>query len=321
MTKLIKTKPEDLLNLQNGDYAHFVEDGIAINDVKTFEPRHHINEIHKTSNIKNTRIVLNVVFSTVVFAIAIITGFYPLSLLLFLSLYDLRSVQHINMPINKSHFIPYKNINEVKMIKGMLWFNYAHIIIVDDLGKKSLKKLKLYDSKSGWDRAVVLFNRIGKLNLKQEPVKDISNLKRITVGNGIEYAIDNDTLLLIENGKYNKQREDPFKYFRFVALTGVLVTLGAAFTKIKKIIEDYEYEMVHYIVVVVFLLLTLIPLKFVRKTKPTHLKRSDVKSFKITEKHFIIFIKGWKGFSLKVKHDLKYFNKEGIKELKTYLSV
>ena len=29
MTKLIKTKPEDLLNLQNGDYAHFVEDGIA----------------------------------------------------------------------------------------------------------------------------------------------------------------------------------------------------------------------------------------------------------------------------------------------------
>ena len=66
MTNLVKTKPEDLLNLQNGDYAHFVEDGIAINDVKTFEPRHRINEIHKTSNVKNIRIGLNIVFSVVV---------------------------------------------------------------------------------------------------------------------------------------------------------------------------------------------------------------------------------------------------------------
>ena len=321
MTNLIKTKPEDLLNLQNGDYAHFVEDGIAINDVKTFEPRHHINEIHKTSNVKNIRIALNIVFSVAVFVIAYITGFYPLSLLLFLSLYDLRSVKHINLPVNKSNFIPYKNILEIKMIKGMLRFNYAHIIIVDDLGKKSLKKLKLYDSQSGWDRAVVLFDRIGKLNLKQEAVKDISNLNKITVGNGIEYAVDGDTLLLVENGKYNKNREDPFKYFRFVALIGVFATIGAALTKIKKIIEEHEYELVHYVVVLLFLFITLIPLKFVRKTKPTQLKRSDVKRYKITDKHFVIIVRGWKGFSLKVKHDLKYFDKEGINELKTFLSL
>ena len=83
MTKLIKTNPADLLNLQSGDYAHFVKDGIAINDVKTFEPRHHVNEIHKTSNTKKIRIVLNILFSLAIFIAAFTSGFYPLSLLLF----------------------------------------------------------------------------------------------------------------------------------------------------------------------------------------------------------------------------------------------
>ena len=318
MTKLIKTNPADLLNLQSGDYAHFVKDGIAINDVKTFEPRHHVNEIHKTSNTKKIRIVLNILFSLAIFIAAYTSGFYPLSLLLFLSLYDLRSIQRINLPINKSNFIPYKNIEEVKMIKGLLTFNYAHIIIVDDKGQKSLKKLKLYDSQSGWDRAVFLFGKLGKLDLQEEPLKETSHLKKISVGNSMEYAIEEDTLFLLENGKYSKEREDPFKYFRFVALTGVFGTLGAALTKVKKIVEFHEYEVIHFSVVMFFLLLTLIPLGFVRKTKPTQLKKSDVKDFRVTKKHFIIRVRGWKGFTLLIKHDLKYFTKEGIEELKTY---
>ena len=199
VAKLIKTDPKDLLNLQSGDYAHFAKDGIAVNDVKTFEPRHRINEIHKTSNTKTVRIALNIVFSFTVFVCAFLTGFYPLSLLLFLSLYDLRSVQRINLPVNKSNFIPYKNIEEVKMIKGKLGFNYAHIIILDDAGNKSLKKLKLYDSQSGWNRAVFLFTRIGKLNLIEKPTRSIEGLERITVGNGVDYAIEGDQLLILEN--------------------------------------------------------------------------------------------------------------------------
>lgn len=320
MAKLVKTKPEDLLNLQSGDFAHFVAEGIAINDVKTFEPRHQINNIHKTANVRGIRIALNVLFSVVVFTAAIYTGFYPISLLLFLALYDLRSVKRIDLPINKSDYIPYKNILEVKMIKGRLGFNYAHIIIQDDNGNKSLKKLKLYDSQSGWDRAVVLFNRIGKLNLAEKPAKSIEGLERITVGNGVEYAVDGDQLLLIENGKFNEERIDPFKYFRFVALVGVIGTIGAAIAKIVNIIQNYQYGVVDYMVVVFFLLFSLVPLKFVRKTKPTILKKSDVNEFKATNKEFIIKVKGWKGFTLVIKHNLKFFTPEGIERLKQYLS-
>ena len=183
-----------------------------------------------------------------------------------------------------------------------------------------MKKLKLYDSQSGWDRAVVLFNRIGKLNLKEESVKSLEGLDRIAVGNGMEYAFDGDQLLLIENGKFNEERIDPFRYFRFVALVGVMGTIGAAIAKIANIIQYYQYGLVDYTVVVFFLLLSLLPLKFVRKTKPTTFKKSDVKEFKVTNKEFVIKIKGWKGFTLVIKHNLKYFTQEGIQRLKQYLS-
>lgn len=319
MAKLIKTKPEDLLNLQRGDFAHFVSDGIAINDVKTFEPRHRINNIHKTVNNRFFRLFLNAFFSVIIFLSAIYTDFYPISLLLFLSLFDLRSLKTINLPINKSNFIPYQNIEEVKMIKGKLGFNYAHIIIIDEKGNKSLKKLKLYDSQSAWDRAVILFTRIGKLHLVEKPNKSIEGLKRITVGNGIEYAIEGDQLLILENGKFNEDRIDPFKYFRFVALVGVFGTVGASVAKVVIIIKNYQYSFIDYFVVVFFLFLTLIPLSYVRKTKPTIIRKIDVKGFLIKQKHFIIKVKGWNGFTLKVKHNLKYFSEDGINKLKQFL--
>lgn len=318
MAKLIKTKPEDLLNLQSGDFAHFVTDGIAVNDVKTFEPRHRINNIHKTMSIRSLRLFLNAFFSVIIFLSAIYTGFYPLSLLLFWALFDLRSITNINLPINKSDFIPYGNIEEVKMIKGKLGFNYAHIIILDDVGNKSLKKLKLYDSQSGWDRAVFLFTRIGKLNLIEKPIKSIEGLVRVTVGNGVEYAIEGDQLLIVENGKFNEDRIDPFKYFRFVALVGVLGTAGAAAAKVASIVKNYQYYFIDYLVVVFFLFLILIPLSYVRKTKPTIFNKTDVKGYLITKRHLIIKVKGWKGFTLIVKHNLKYFSEDGVDKIKKF---
>ena len=84
--------------------------------------------------------------------------------------------------------------------------------------------------------------------------------------------------------------------------------------------QHHDYNAVSYTVVLIFLLLTLIPFSFIRKTKPTQLKKSKVRGFKITKKKFIIMVKGWDGFILIIKHDLKYFSKEGIEDLKSYLS-
>lgn len=319
MAKLRKTKPEDLLNLQNGDFAHFVEDGIAVNDVKTFEPRHHVSKIHKTRNIRTFRLALNAVLSLAVFAAALISGFYPISLLLFLAMYDLRSIKRLKLPLNLSNFIPYKNIEEVLMEKGRLGFNYALIYIKDDNGKRSVKKLKLYDSQSGWDRAVVLFKKIGKLNDREIPAKDLSNLPRIQVGNGIEYVVEGDQLLLLENGKFKPEREDQFKYFRFVAIIGFIAVLSAAAAKVYMIVTEYQYEIVDYVVVAFFLVMSLVPLSFTRKTRPTYIQKGDILGYKESSGKFLLNIKGWQGFVLKAQFSKKYCLPEEVKKLKTFI--
>ena len=154
--------------------------------------------------------------------------------------------------------------------------------------------------------------------MKEEVAKDFSGLKKITVGNGIEYAVEGDKLFLIENGRYKKEREDPYKYFRFVAIIGVLASLGAAGSKVRMIIENHEYQYVDYLVVVFFIFLANIPFQFVRKTRPTVIHKSEVIGFKIKRKKFKITLKGWKVFSLVVKHDLKFFTPEDIKLLKEF---
>jgi hypothetical protein len=45
-----------------------------------------------------------------------------------------------------------------------------------------------------------------------------------------------------------------------------------------------------------------------------------LRGLKSQKKRFVIRVRGWSGFTLIIKHDLKYFSKEGIRELKSYFS-
>lgn len=320
MAKLIKTQPENLLNLQNGDFAHFIEEGIVINDVKTVEPRHLQNNIHKTTNYRQLRIVLNILGSILILCAALYLGFYPLSLLLFLSLYDLRNLQHSNLPSNQSNFLPYNNIEEVKLEKGKLGLNYALIYLKDAQGKPSVKKLKLYDSKSGWERAVTLFKRIGKLSFSEHPVKDISSLEKITVGNGVEYAIDGDQLLVVENGKFNPEREDPFKYFRFVALIAFAGGITAIIAKVIMMMNEHHYSVIDFCVILLFVGLSYIPFTYLQKSRPTVLNKNKITSTQTKQNKFIIKYAGWNNFPLVIKHNLKYISEEDLIKLKNYIA-
>lgn len=318
MAKLIKTDPKNLINLQSGTYAHFVEDGIAINDVKTYEPRHRVSRINESRNVRGMRLVLNVILSLTIISVAFLSGFYPLSLLLFLMLFDLRAVQRINLPINLSDFIPFENIVKIKMIKGRLGFNYAHIIIKDDNGKSSLKKLNLYDSDSTWKRATELFDATGKLELVEDKQKDISQLERITVGQGIDYGIEGDQLLLIENNKFKEDREDPYKYFRAVVIIGFVLAICAAGAKLKNMINLNDYAVIDFLVVAFFLAVSIVPLRLIGRTNPTKIDKSDIIGVERLKKHLIIKLKPKKGFPFYVRFYSKYVTDNDLEKLNTF---
>lgn len=318
MAKLIKTHPKYLLNLQNGYYAHFVEDGIAINDVKTFEPRHRLSNINESSNIKSFRIGLNIFFTVLIFSAIYITDFIPLVLLMFAVLYDLRSVKRISLPINKSNFIPFTNIIDVELVSGKLGFNYAQIYIKDDNGKISLKTLKLYDSESTWERAKSLFTHFKLLRPLICKIKDVSNLQQIKINEGVSYAIEADKLLYLENGKYDSERDDPYKYFRFLTSFGLFVLALTVCNKLFNMINLSQYTFIDLTVLLFFISLSIIPYKLTKKANPNIIEKRDIRSIEVSEKNVVIKIKGWGSFSFNIKLKKKYFSEDTIDQLNKF---
>lgn len=318
MAKLIKTHPKDLLNLQNGYYAHFVEDGIAINDVKTYEPRHRVSKINESSNVKTLRLALNVLFTLLIFTAIYITDFIPLALLMFAVLYDLRNVKRINLPVNKSNFIPFVNIVDVELIAGKLGFNYAQINIKDDQGKMSLKTLKLYDSESTWERARELFSHLKVLKPLNEKTKNISGLEQIGIDEGISYAIEGDKLLYLENGNFDFEREDPYKYFRFITSLGMFVLIVTSIKKLIDMINLHQYSVVDFIVLIFFIWLASIPFRLSRRSNPNVINKSEIKSIEVEKKNVLIKIKGWFNIPFIIKLNKKYISEETIDQLNRF---
>ncbi len=318
MVKLRKTHPSDLLNLQNGYYAHFVEDGIAINDVKTYEPRHRVSRINESVNVKSIRLVLNSVFATSVLVGVYLSGFVPLTLLMFVVLYDLRNIKRISLPMNRSNFIPFKNIIEVEMVAGKLGFNYAYIKIKDDNDKVSQKKLPLYDSESTWERAKVLFTHLGILKPLKKKTKDISNLQQIVIGEGITYGIDGDNLLYIENGKHDLEREDPYKYFRFLTTIGLLFTIATIVAKVFKMIVHHNYEVVDFVVLLFFIWVASVPFKLGKRSNANVIEKEDIVEIEDRGKSVLIKTKGWFLYPFVITLNKKYIAENTIEQLNTF---
>jgi hypothetical protein len=318
MAKLIKTHPKDLLNLQNGYYAHFVEDGIAINDVKTYEPRHRMSKINESSNVKSLRITLNILFTVVIFVAIYITDFIPLALLMFAVIYDLRSVKRINLPLNKSNFIPFVNIIDVELVAGKLGFNSALVNIKDDNGKLSLKTLKLYDSDSTWERAKELFAHFKILKPLNKVSKDITGLELIKIDEGVSFAIEDDKLLYIENGKFDLEREDPYKYFRFLTSLGLFILVVTIVKKIVDMIDKHQYEILDFVVLAFFIWLASIPYKLGKRSRANVINRADIKSIEENKKNVLIKIKGWGSIPFIIKLNKKYISEKAIDQLNTF---
>tara|TARA_B110000211_G_scaffold234613_1_gene305111 strand:- start:1931 stop:2896 length:966 start_codon:yes stop_codon:yes gene_type:complete len=318
MAKLIKTHPKDLLNLQNGYYAHFVEDGIAINDVKTYEPRHRISRINDSSDVKTFRIALNIVLTIAIFTAIYITDFVPLALLMFAVLYDLRTVKRINLPVNKSNFIPFVNIVDVEMIAGKLGFNSAQINIKDDNGKLSVKTLKLYDSDSTWERSKDIFTHLKYLRPLKKKSKDVSGLKQIKINEGISYAVEADKLLYLENGKFDLEREDPYKYFRFLTSLGLFVLVVTIGKKVVDMINLHQFTVIDFVVLAFFIWLASVPFRLGKRSNPNIVDRADIKSIEVKKKDVLIKIKGWGSMSFIIKLNKRYIAEETIDQLNTF---
>ncbi len=307
----IKKNSADLaLNLQNGEYCHFLPNHLVINSKLSFEYDNFKIDLSKTKNNKKARLVLNVFFTLIVFSFAFYTQFYPLALLLFVSLWDLRHLKRFKIPKNKAKIIPINKISEIKLSRGKLGFNYLDIYVLNE-GVKSFIPLQLYESESTLAQAKTLVNNTGKLTSFPETDRIKLTGPSFHVGNISSYVLHDKKWHYCEKGIHSKSRVDTYQYLRVLSWFLVGLGLYSIGVKIYAMNVNHAYP-VDFVVLAILASMIRIPYKYLSKALPNTF---EVKHFvKLVEKKkkslIVINIDSKINWKIYVKNSL---NKENLK--------
>jgi hypothetical protein len=303
------------INLQNGMFCHLVGEFLIVSGNHNPEIINFEYDLSKTKNQKKARIILNIVFTLIFASAAVYTQFYPLILLLFLSLWDLRQLNRYKLPINKTKIIPLKNVTEIRLKKGQLGFNYMDVYLENN-GDKSFIPLQLYDSESTLENAKVVTSKIGKLTESPEIEKIEIVGYSIPLNEVSSYVLKDDVLHYTQNNLFNRSRIDSYKYLRLVAYFALIMILVSIGIKIN-IINTTHTNYIDNVVIVIFILAMLIPIKYVRKALPNTINVTDIIEFKQGNNKSSLILKQKIGFNLKVHLKSKFLPKDIREHLNT----
>lgn len=296
------------INLQNGRFCHLMEDFLVINSTQKPLISNFTSDLSKTKNYKKIRIILNALFTIFFIGVAIWTQFYPLILLMFLSLWDLRQLKRYKLPINKTKIIPIANITEIRLKKGQMNFNYMDIYIIHE-GVKSFIPLQLYDSESTLTQAKGIAKHIGKLSESPELEKFKMDDYQIPLNENSSYSSKDRSLFYTQNHVFNKTRDDSYQYLRIVSYFLILFILLCIGIKTNTIVTEHS-NYIDIVIIIIFILMLRIPYKYSRKALPNVIKLSEVVGLKKGKTKTYLILKQKYGFNLKVHFKNKYLPKD-----------
>lgn len=303
-----KSDPGSLINLQNGEYLHLTPEFIIINDTLNFEKENLKYDLSKTKNRTKFRLFINVIFTVSLFAFAIYTQFYPLVLLMFVSIWDIRQLKRYHLPINKSKVIPIQNIYDIKIKKGQLGFNYIDVFIEFN-GVKSFIPLQLYDSESTLEQAKRIAIKLGKLTDSPTATNSKISGQAIAVNEISQYILSDGKWYYIENGVFNNSRIDNYKYLR--ALSYFFIALGTFMIGIKiYLMATNGSNYIDFIVLILLLLLLLIPIKYSKKSLPNTFTNDEIVKVVKKKKKTMIELKEAFRFNRSIHIKNKFINSD-----------
>jgi hypothetical protein len=230
------------------------------------EERDLIVDLNKTTNTKNIRLLFNTLLTLGIFTMVIITGFYPLALLVFATIWDLKNIKRQTLPTLTGSRIPLKNISSAKFIFGKLGFHQIDLLITNDEGKQMMKVLKLYDSEEEALKAITLFKNLKLINDNplDENKSTLQNQPFFKVNEKENFYVLANEVVLSKNGKYPERAE--FVGINNIIFIFVQVLLTASvFIKIYLMIQKQELLWADVLVLLLLLMLWPLPLKYFNK--------------------------------------------------------
>lgn len=306
-----------VFSLQSGLYCHFYGEYIVINDRPLVEKRDLEVDLNKTTDYKKLRLFLNILLTLGIFTMVAVTGFYPLALLVFMTIWDLKNIKRQTLPTLISDCIPLKNISGTKFISGKLGFNQIDLLITNNEGKQMVKVLKVYDSKEETLKAIGIFKELGwmndnpmdenktaLLNQKSFPISDTESLfvleKEIAISRGGIYP---------ERSEYVGINNVIFLFVQSLLTTSI-------FIKIYLMMEKQEFLWADGLVLLLLLLLFPLPFKYFNKSTADLIERDTILKAYTEEKKGKTFlvIEFKSGWLLPLKRKIQFEDAEAAKK-------
>lgn len=268
-------------NLQNGEKCFVTDDKLIVTSDYKIIPDNFIPNRGKGYDLKKIRLVVNIFFTLLVFVVAFYFGLYPLILLMFLILWDIKQIQRYNLPISNTRCIDLDWIEKVNVRKGNLGFNYIDLIFENSQGKTVMLPLKIYDSDEEFEVAIKTFEKLGHLDSNSHKValgKEIEG-ESFKVNNRSEIVFNDKGIYFTKDGRYDESNPDAFglKVTLFSLITTIcLVLFGVQIWRLYT--EGFNYP--GLVLSILVLLVTIIPLKRVRRSRASFIPKSALISFK-----------------------------------------
>lgn len=266
-----------VFSLQSGLYCHISGDFIVINDRPVVEARDIIVDLEKTSDKKKMRIAINALLTLSIFTMVFITGFYPLALMIFVTIWDLKNIKRQTLPILVGNCIPIKNISSTKFIHGKLGFNQIDLLITNDNGKQMAKVLNLYDSEEEALKAIGILKELGLMT--ENPLDEN---RTILVDQPFFKINENERLYLLEKEIVISKNERYMERNEYVGVNNIIflfvqfMLTASVFIKIYLMIDKGEFLWADVIVLSLLLLLLPLPLKYFNKSTADLIDKADI---------------------------------------------
>lgn len=293
----------EYFNLEGGDRCFFFEDRFIIDHRLKVKKDNFKLDHSPGKNIRKRRMILNIVLTSLFFVFVFYTGFYPLIIASFLSIWDLNQIKRYTYPVTLTNCFAIKNIQEVKIRKGGLSFNYIDIILKTDDGNLSMRPLKIYDSDEETTVALKLFQSLGFIDHKALEMIDGEKI----IGEFIElsprrqaYFNDKGVYFTVDHKFMNKTTDFVYLKDKIFIFTSLFFLFLVA-TKLYWMMSGGISNLASFILISFLLLGVLVPLKFIRISNTSFIPKENITKTKTLSKNkgFIIYFKDDSNKSLK----------------------
>lgn len=295
----------EYFNLEGGDRCFFFEDRFIISHRLKFKKDEFELDHQPGKDIRKKRLILNITLTIAYFIFIYWTGFYPLIIAFFLSVWDLNQIKRYTLPVSNSHCFLIEKIDHIKIRRGGLSFNYIDIFLKTDDGKMAIRPLKVYDSDEETAAAIEILTHLNLIDKKE--IDKVNGIR--PGGTAIELSprshayFNKNGIYFTEDHQFFDKRTD-YVYVKNMIFYGV-ITLFLFLVVVKSywMFTQHDTRATAFVLLSILIAGTLLPFKFLNYSNINFIPTANFIDFKSIKngKGFIVYFKDSNGKRLKRK--------------------